>query len=370
MRVLMVNRADAYTVSGGDTVQMEKTRQALANMGISLDVHLGDNLISGLSSYDLVHLFNIQTNEQSWRVCEMVLEYGLPILLSPIYWDPVPGWFNRLKDLKPVWRWLPRIFGHRISYAVFSRWQRFRYPKQEHWQEQRRILEAVKLILPNSQIEADQIRRDFRLGAKTNMQVIPNAIEPSLFDPLPAPSPKFIGDANFKDGFILQVGRVSPEKNNLALIQALWDVNLPIVFVGKPSPYDAAYYHECHNVGQKRGKVFFINWVPYHELPAIYAAATVHVLPSWRETPGLVSLEAAAANCRVVSTKIGSVYEYFGDDIYYCDPSDINSIYNAVQSSLASPPSNALRERILENFTWEIAAQKTLAAYHQVVSSR
>ena len=91
------------------------------------------------------------------------------------------------------------------------------------------------------------------------------------------------------------------------------------------------------------------------------------MLPSWRETPGLVSLEAAAAGCRIVSTAIGSAREYFGDLAWYCDPCNPGSIRQAVLQALAAPATAALRQRVLERFTWEVAAQNTLEAYSKVM---
>ena len=41
MRVLLLNRTDARSNPGGDTVQMEKTRDALQRLGA--EVHVGDD---------------------------------------------------------------------------------------------------------------------------------------------------------------------------------------------------------------------------------------------------------------------------------------------------------------------------------------
>jgi glycosyltransferase involved in cell wall biosynthesis len=113
--------------------------------------------------------------------------------------------------------------------------------------------------------------------------------------------------------------------------------------------------------------VYFLDILPPEALAGIYVLAAVHVLPSWRETPGLVSLEAAAAGCRIVTTSYGSVREYFGDLAWYCNPSDLMSIRSAVLLALEATPNHALREKILSSFTWDIAAEKTLAVYHKVL---
>jgi glycosyltransferase involved in cell wall biosynthesis len=63
----------------------------------------------------------------------------------------------------------------------------------------------------------------------------------------------------------------------------------------------------------------------------------VHVLASWFETTGLVSLEAAMMDCNVVVTKKGDTVEYFSDMAYYCEPDDINSIRNAIEKAYNNP---------------------------------
>ena len=126
----------------------------------------------------------------------------------------------------------------------------------------------------------------------------------------------------------------------------------------------------CSDIAKKRGNVYFLGPKSAEDLAGIYALASVHVLPSWRETPGLVSLEAAAAGCRVVSTSIGSAREYLGNDACYCDPKDRDSIRRAVLDALNSPPSSQLRIRVLEQYTWEAAARTTLEVYRQVLNNK
>ncbi len=100
-----------------------------------------------------------------------------------------------------------------------------------------------------------------------------------------------------------------------------------------------------------------------------YARARVHVLPSWFETCGLSSLEAAAMGCNIVITAKGYTRDYFGDDAFYCDPGNPGSILEAVMKAAAAKPSIQLAESIKINYTWERAAAMTLSAYQTVLNS-
>ena len=99
---------------------------------------------------------------------------------------------------------------------------------------------------------------------------------------------------------------------------------------------------------------------------AAYAHARVHALPSFRETPGLASLEAAAMGCAIVSTNWGSAFEYLDKDAKYCSPGSPQSMRSALEAAWASPPSKALSERIRREYTWKSAAEATAKAYETI----
>ena len=75
--------------------------------------------------------------------------------------------------------------------------------------------------------------------------------------------------------------------------------------------------------------------VEHAELAPLYRASKVHALPSWSETTGLVSLEAALCGCNIVTTDRGYTRDYFGDMAWYCDPYDNRSIRRAVEAAHA-----------------------------------
>ncbi len=91
--------------------------------------------------------------------------------------------------------------------------------------------------------------------------------------------------------------------------------------------------------------------------------AKVHALVSWMETPGLSSLEAGAMDCNIVVTKKGDTQEYFENFAYYCEPDDVNSIKTALDLAYNNPVNSDLKRKILNQYTWEKTAEKTLEAY-------
>ncbi len=134
---------------------------------------------------------------------------------------------------------------------------------------------------------------------------------------------------------------------------------MPLVLIGQAHP--EGYRDLCRRYADEN--VHFLDHLPAEELASAYAAAKVHVLPSWLETPGLSSLEAAAAGCTLVVSDRGLTREYFGDEAWYCDPRSFASIREAVLAAYAAPRAAALRARVRTEYTWERAAQKTLEGY-------
>jgi len=369
MRVLFVNgRPDAQQNPGGDTVQLLKTKAALEKIGVAVEVRSPDNLFD-LPPCDVAHVFNIQMPYSSLRVVETIREKRVPIVLSPIYWDLYDYWCQRALGDRLRWQRLSRILGTTRVRWLYANWQRWKAPFKSWWRVQRRLLQETDRVLPNSQSEADLLQKTFRLDEtfQEKVDVVPNAIDPTLYRELPEPSQVFQERYGIQD-FVLQVGTIHPVKNQLGLIEALYDTATTLVFVGPTMLEMSEYAQHCHDRAVQRGNVVFAGRVPHEELPRIYALASVHVLPSWRETPGLVSLEAAAAGCRIVSTSIGSARDYFGDLASYCHPSDPESIRSAVETALRSSSSPGLRQRVLANFTWERAGEASLVSYEKTLN--
>jgi glycosyltransferase involved in cell wall biosynthesis len=160
---------------------------------------------------------------------------------------------------------------------------------------------------------------------------------------------------------VICVARIEGIKNQLNLIRALNNTAFDLLLIGSHSPNQADYYRQCINIAAEN--VTFINHIPQSELIAYYQRAKVHVLPSWFETTGLSSLEAAAMGCNIVITDKGDPREYFGGDAFYCHPGDPASIRAAVEKASSAPVNQNLVERILKNYTWKQAAIETYEAY-------
>lgn len=369
-RVLFVNsRVDAAENPGGDTVQVVQTKRALEELGVAVDVRHPTEL-ADLPPFELAHVFNLQMPESAIQVFETLEAARRPVVLSPIYWDTWAYWFEEAERAHAKWRWPARAIGTTAARKAYVRWQEWKAPGNPAWKIQQALLTKASRVLPNSHAETDLLARTFKMAGAfaAKVDVVPNGIDPGAYQAPPTPSEWFHERYGVRD-FVLQVGTISPVKNQLRLIEALFDVPVPIVIVGHTPAAMVDYATRCRERAARRGNVVFVDHLPAAELPGIYALAAVHALPSWRETPGLVSLEAAACGCRIVSTSIGSAHEYFGDRAWYCEPDSVQSIRRAVERALKAPPSSDLRRHVLTHFTWRRAGEATLASYRRLLTA-
>jgi glycosyltransferase involved in cell wall biosynthesis len=333
LKVLLQNRSSFRNSVAGDGIQLIKTQDYLRRLQVEADI--SSNPEADLANYDLVHLFNLMPVEETFPLFNNALRQKKKILLSPIYWDPIE-FLQHNKELEGLELW----------------WRKSMPLRKE-------ILRGVDLLLPNSELELTVIKKEFQNLPET--AVIVNGVDQSFNRAQPD---RFVNRYQLQD-FLLSVGRICRRKNQLAVIKTARDLRLPLVLIGPLN--DGPYYQECRRAAAGH-KVLFIDCLSQQDLISAYAAARVHALVSWYDTPGLVTLEAALAGCTIVTTDRGSAKEYLGELVFYCSPDNDESIRTAVANAWAAKKTSQLKTHILTNFTWEKTAEQTLKAYQMVLN--
>jgi glycosyltransferase involved in cell wall biosynthesis len=218
------------------------------------------------------------------------------------------------------------------------------------------VLKGVAAILANSNSEERALRAIS--GTTASYFTVPNGIDPTVFHPDESHSRN--------DSLVISAARIEGIKNQLNLIRALNDTEFTLWLVGSVGPNHRKYDEACRR--EAAANIHFKGQVSQDELAQYYQRARIHALPSWFETCGLSSLEAAACGCNIVITEKGYTRDYFGEEGFYCDPSEPASIYEAVKNASRQPTRVTLQKRINDQFTWSIAATKTLEIYKQLVN--
>ncbi|NNU34512.1 glycosyltransferase family 4 protein [Mucilaginibacter sp. S1162] len=358
MRVAIIARSTLYIVPGGDTVQAVQTASQLKELGVVAEVMLANDVID-YSRYDLLHFFNII------RPADILYhskKAGKPYVVSTILVNYSEYDKHHRKGIGALFSYLP---SNSIEYIkTMARWLLGRdhlSSRSYIWKGQRKsimeILRNAAMILPNSESEYQRLMKSYPQQVK--YRVIPNGINPALFNH----DSSIMKDNNM----VLCVARIEGIKNQLNLIKALNNTRFKLLLIGNHSPNQQAYYDECRRIAA--ANIQFIDHLPQTDLVAYYQQAGVHILPSWFETTGLSSLEAAAMGCNLVITDKGDTREYFEYYAFYCDPAKPKSILAAVEEASTTVRLDSLREKILEKYTWAQAAKSTFAAYQQILAA-
>ena len=374
MRVLFQGRPDLFSVSGGDTIQIKNTMKQLEALGVAVEFDSDPDM--GLGDYDLVHLSNLTRPYHTLLQLQNAKSQRKPAVLSTIYWS-MDDLISRLNQQRKPFRSRFRIVSSmaRRAQGFFSKsalrgyreWQVM--SKKAHIKKaQLSVIDQIDTFLPNSVAEMELLRQDFGISAEKPFRIICNGIDDGVFQRSVALDWEKMNSYGIatNSGFLLCVGRIELRKNQLGLVKATADLDMPLVLVGKPG-ISESYVDSVRSLMKPQDVI--IPGVPYHDLAPIYSCARVHVLPSYYETPGLSSLEAGACGCNLVMSAVGSQKEYFGNLVEYCDADSVSSICLAIERALERPwPNMELAHHVRTNFTWQMAARQTLEAYHEVLA--
>jgi len=126
-----------------------------------------------------------------------------------------------------------------------------------------------------------------------------------------------------------------------------------------------------------RSHLTFLGYVPYEELPTVYASADLAVFPSFYENLPARVLELLSSGVPVVASDVGGLGEAVvsGTTGVLVPPGSAEALAEAVVSILRDPSLRARmaaqsRASVIERFTWNRAATETLGSYRRAIERR
>ena len=194
---------------------------------------------------------------------------------------------------------------------------------------------------------------------------------------------------------IVFVGRIARQKGIDHLLRAAPQIDraaqLVLIASAPDTPEIAAETRGLRDAAQAAGAslVWIEEMVPRPELIQVLSHATAFVCPSIYEPFGLVNLEAMACEAAVVASAVGGIPEIVVDGetgyLVRCDPEAVASDVVAARQfeatlaarinqlvadpDLATRLGTAGRRRVLERFTWEQVALRTVEVYRQAIAA-
>lgn len=346
----MRNRENALTSPGGDTVVMVRVAEELRKQGVQVDIDVEHH--RQLSDYDIVHLHNFATPEHTETLAKECVAAGVPYVVTTMYED-APLFYSQMIAQAQV------FYDYMNAGRPADRFEVFMAPVRDctpmPMLENTWTANHASALIASGSREQQTLERDYpdaswvttyRLGSDLGFPDIDGK--------------RFTDETGLKD-FVFCVARLESRKNQLMLLKALEDSDLPVVFATGGFTYQRDYAQACAGY-QRKGKTLFLNRLDQDVLASAYVAARVHVLPSWYELPGIVSQEAAKRGIGVVATDNGTARDYFGEHAKYCKPDDPETILVAVQAAYDTETTSKLADSVAD-CTWENAASRILEIY-------
>ncbi len=199
-------------------------------------------------------------------------------------------------------------------------------------------------------------------------------------DPIYRPMPREEALASMRskyplpDEFILFVSTIEPRKNIATLLQAYrrlldsYKVSAGLVLAGATGWLSQQIFDTVEQLNLQR-QVTFLGRVQNGDLVYLYNLARCLAHPAHYEGFGLTPLEAMACGAPVVVSNVSSLPEVVGDAALLIDPNNEEELAVALHRLLTDDGLRAsLRAKGLaraRTFTWERAAEETLAVYQR-----
>jgi alpha-maltose-1-phosphate synthase len=230
------------------------------------------------------------------------------------------------------------------------------------------------------------------------IRVIHNGID--TFQYKPTPNREILAQYGIDPDvpFLLFVGRITPQKGILHLVNAIpyLDPGIQIVLCAGAPDTDVLGAEMSRKVGEIQARtsnriVWICQWVSIAHLIPIFTHASVFVCPSIYEPFGLINLEAMACATPVVASAVGGILEVVvhgetGMLVPFEPTSPQNAepknpeqfsrdLAGAVNHLMGSPeillPMKArARERVEKFFNWGALAAQTLQFYKELVRKK
>ena len=283
---------------------------------------------------------------------------------------------------KPFIHTIHGVLADEYEQAKINGYQSFRARIANYYMHRLSSLEAetaknATLIVTISQYSLEKIKHFYNIDI-SKVRIVPNGVDIEKFKPVPEREKirhQFgLGD----EPCVLFVGSLIPRKGLLFLVEAAKKIvkeqsETKFLIVGEgPLKNQLSNSIEAANLSNN---FKFLGNFKDDKLPAIYNCADIFALPSLQEGQGIVLLEAQASANPVVAFDIGGVKEAVinGETGLLVKLGSTEAFADALlklisDKTLRMKMGDDGRRFVVENFTWDICAQKMLKVYSEALS--
>lgn len=232
------------------------------------------------------------------------------------------------------------IFRHRPSdYSLFDR-------KIYDYKAKLACKKADQIIAISEYTKKD-IMQSYDINAN-KISVVYQSCNSQFYDPCSVYQKQAVSSKyNLPDVFLLSVGSINERKNLLKTIKAVEQINkVPLVVAGNGNGLYEKKVKAYVKEREIEHLVFFLDFVDFKDLPAIYQLAKCLVYPSSFEGFGIPIIEAFASKIPVITAKNSSLSEVGGKAAYYLESVSSNSLKEHIEFILNNNKENHKRIKL------------------------
>lgn len=218
------------------------------------------------------------------------------------------------------------------------------------------------------------------------VHVVHNGIDADFYHPVDETDVLEVLGIDAAKPYVAFVGRITRQKGVAHLLRAAlgFDERTQVVLLaGAADTPELAVEIEAAAATlreRRTGVVWISEMLPREDVRQVLGHARVFICPSVYEPLGIVNLEAMACATAVVASDVGGIPEVVEDGatglLVHYDEDDATrfelELAEAVNELVADPAraeamGRAGRRRAVDNFGWDVAAERTVEIYHHVL---
>ena len=337
---------------------------------------------SGDVSPSLANGFDVRAFPVSWSVGDYFYTPGMKAALKAEEFDVIHAhcYRNYQADLAA---WISRRAGKPLVFTAHGTLPKLPILKDRLLKGFYDAFARSKVLKSSSKVVALSLREmnQYRQMDVPHEKIvrIDHGVDSNLFRPMKAGVTAH-GLGSGSDPTILYVGRIHRRKGLEYLVRAFREVleefpESKLVICGPDYGYKERLLRFI-DATSTTDSVVFTGSLAHRDMPAMYNASNVVVLPSQLETFGHVLAEAASCGKPVVATKWGWAAEFFesGKDALLVERyGDVPSLANALLTLVRDPGLNnrlgrAAREKVLRRLSWEACASAHRVTYEHLLN--
>lgn len=237
----------------------------------------------------------------------------------------------------------------------------------------RALAHVARLIAPSDEL----VEAARSLGYQGPATMVPNGVDPGRFSPGPSPVRASLGIG--QDEVVVLLARRLAEKNGVIwfarALEPLAGRRFRVVVAGDGREREPMQAILAENGMLER--TIFLGSVANKDMPALYRAADLSVLPSLAEATSIAGLEAMASGLPLVGTRVGGIPTIVdeGETGFLVPPRDPQAMAAALDRLIADAELRrrlgaGARAKVEREFSWDVIVGRTVAVYRSCLELR